>query len=93
MLVSTFDSSIAADEVFAKIMQLNLGQELVDEGEDINKFAEVDIDPNTGALRNADGIPVHMISEDCGTYSQAKLSTKPLGRVQESNSQITIWHV
>ena len=79
MLVSTFDSSIAADEVFAKITQLH-GQERVDEGEDIEKFAEVDIDPNTGALRNADGIPVHVISEDCGTDSQAQLSAKPLGR-------------
>jgi hypothetical protein len=39
MLVSTFDSSIAADEVFAKITQLNIGQELVDDGEDIEKFA------------------------------------------------------
>ena len=37
MLVSTFDSSIAADEVFAKITQLNIGQELVDVGEDIEK--------------------------------------------------------
>ena len=80
MLVSTFDFSIAVYEVFAKIMQLNLEQELMVEGEDIKKFAEVDIDPNTGDLRNADGIPVHMISEDCGTYSQAQLSTKPLGR-------------
>ena len=39
MLVSTYASSIAADEVFAKIMQLNIGQELVDDGEDIEKFA------------------------------------------------------
>ena len=39
MLVSTFDSSIAADEVFAKITQLNIGQELVDDGENIEKFA------------------------------------------------------
>ena len=80
MLVSTFDSSIAAEEVFAKITQLNLEQEQVDDGEDIEKFAEVDIDPNTGALRNADSIPVHVISEDCGTYSQAQISTKLLGR-------------
>ena len=79
MLVSTFDSSIVADEVFAKITQLH-GQEWVDEGDDIEKFAEVDIDPNTGALRNADGIPVYVISEDCGTDSQAQLSAKPLGR-------------
>ena len=53
MLVSTYASSIAADEVFAKITQLNIGQELVDDGEDIEKFAEVDIDPNTGALCQA----------------------------------------
>ena len=39
MLVSTFDSSTAADEVFAKITQLNIGQELVDVGEDIEQFA------------------------------------------------------
>ena len=39
MLVSTFASSIVADEVFAKITQLNIGQELVDDGEDIEKLA------------------------------------------------------